>query len=79
MILRRLKTDTATPERQGWREYQDGLKWSSAKKRLVNGFLKCSVLALLLFVAVYGITSGLGGKSFSHLTTDSISPFNENH
>lgn len=79
MMLRRLKTDTATPERQGWREYQDGLKRSSAKKRLVNGLLKCSVLALLLFVVVYGITSGLGGKSFSHLTTDSISPFSENH
>ncbi|MBW2603932.1 MAG: PbpA [Deltaproteobacteria bacterium] len=79
MMPRRLKTDTATHERQGWREYQDGLKWSAAKKRFVNGFLKYSVLALFLFVVVYGIISGLGGKSFSNLATDHISPFKDGH
>ncbi len=76
---RRLKTDTTNSERPNWREYQDGLKWSAAKKRFVNGFLKCSVLALLLFVVVYGVTSGIGGKSFSHLATDYISPSNGGH
>jgi cell division protein FtsI/penicillin-binding protein 2 len=76
---RRLKTDTATPEKPNWREYQDGLKWSAAKKKIVNAFLKYSVLALLLFVVVYGITSGFGGKSFSHLATDYISPSNTGH
>jgi len=76
---RRFKTDTVTPERPNWREYQDGLKWSAAKKKIVNGFLKYSVLALLLFVVVYGITSSLSGKSFSHLTTDYFSPFNDGH
>jgi len=75
----RLKTDTTTSKRPNWREYQASLKWSATKKRFFKGILKYSVLALLLFVVVYGITSGLGGKSFSHLTTDSISPFSENH
>ena len=76
---RRLKTDTATPERPNWREYQAGLKWSAAKKKIVNAFLKYSVLALLLFVVAYGITSSFGGKSFSHLATDYISPSNTGH
>jgi cell division protein FtsI/penicillin-binding protein 2 len=79
MMPRRLKTDTATPERPNWREYQDSLKWSAAKKKVVKSFLKCSVLAFLLFVVVYGITSGLSGKSFSHLPTDYFSPFNDGH
>ena len=76
---RRLKTDMATPERPNWREYQDGLKWSAAKKKIANAFLKYSVLALLLFVVAYGITSGFGGKSFSPLATDYISPSNTGH
>ncbi len=76
---RRLKTDTTTPERPNWREYQDGLKWSAAKKKIANAFLKYSVLALLLFVVAYGITSGFGGKSFSPLATDYISPSNTGH
>ena len=75
----RIKTDTATPERPNWREYQDGLKWSAAKKKIINAFLKYSVLAFLLFVAVYGLTSGLGGKSFSHLATDYFPPSNDGH
>jgi peptidoglycan glycosyltransferase len=79
MMPRRIKTDTATPERPNWREYQDGLKWSAAKKKIINAFLKYSVLAFLLFVAVYGITSGLGGKSFSHLTTEYFPPSNDGH
>ena len=76
---RKIKTDTATPERPNWREYQDGLKWSAAKKKIINAFLKYSVLAFLLFVAVYGITSGLGGKSFSHLATEYFPPSNDGH
>jgi cell division protein FtsI/penicillin-binding protein 2 len=78
MMPQRLKTDTATPERPNWREYQDGLKWSAAKKRFANGFLKYAVLAILLFVLVYWITSGLGRESFSHLAPDNFSPFNHN-
>ncbi|MGD9232290.1 MAG: penicillin-binding transpeptidase domain-containing protein [Desulfobacterales bacterium] len=79
MMPRRIKTDTATPERPNWREYQDGLKWSAAKKKIINAFLKYSVLAFLLFVAVYGITIGLGGKSFSHLATEYFPPSNDGH
>ena len=79
MMPRRFKTDTATPKRPNWREYQDGLKWSAAKTKIVNGSLKYSVLALLLFVVIYGIASGLSGKSFSHLAEDYISPFNDGH
>jgi peptidoglycan glycosyltransferase len=74
MIPRRFKTDTATPERPSWREYQDSLKRSAAKKRYANGFFKYSVFAFLLFVVVYWITSGIGGKSFSHLAIDNFSP-----
>lgn len=79
MMPRRIKTDTAIPEKPSWREYQDGLKWSAAKKKIINAFLKYSVLAFLLFVAGYGITSGLGGKSFSHLATEYFSPSNDGH
>jgi cell division protein FtsI/penicillin-binding protein 2 len=79
MMPRKIKTDTATPGRPNWREYQDGLKWSAAKKKIINAFLKYSVLAFLLFAAVYGITSGLGGKSFSHLATEYFPPSNDGH
>ncbi|MDH4205450.1 MAG: penicillin-binding transpeptidase domain-containing protein [Desulfobacteraceae bacterium] len=76
MMPRRLKTDTATLERPNWREYQDGLKWSAAKKRFFKGILKCFVLAFLLFIVAYRITSGLGEKSIPRLATDYFPPFN---
>ena len=79
MIFRRLKTDTTSNERPNWREYQAGLKWSAAKKRLFNGILKCAVLAFFLFVLAYGITNGLGEKSIPRLATDYISTFNPGH
>lgn len=79
MMPQRLKTNTVTPERPSWREYQDSLKWSAAKKGILKGFLKYSVLALLLFFVVYGITSGLGEKSIPRLATDYFSPFNDGH
>jgi penicillin-binding protein A len=77
MIPRRFKTDAATPERLNWRDYQDSLKRSGAKNRYAKSFLKYSVFALLLVVVVYGITSGLGEKSFSHLAKDNFSPLKE--
>ena len=73
----RLKTDTTNGERPNWREYQAGLKWSSAKKRLFKGILKCSVLAFLLFIVAYRITSGLGEKSIPRLATDYFPSFNQ--
>ncbi len=76
MMPQRLKTDATTGERPNWREYQADLKWSATKKRLFKRILKCSVLAFLLFVVAYGITSGLGEKSFPKLPTDYFSPFN---
>ena len=75
MMPRRLKTDTAIPERPNWREYQDGLKWSTTKNRLFKGILKCLVLAFLLFIVAYRITSGLGEKSIPRLATDYFPPF----
>jgi peptidoglycan glycosyltransferase len=72
----RLKTDTTTSERPNWREYQAGLKWSAAKKRLFKSILKCSVLAFLLFIVAYRITSGVGEKSIPRLAADSFPSFN---
>ncbi|MBU0985643.1 MAG: hypothetical protein KKH68_00185, partial [Proteobacteria bacterium] len=72
----RLKTDTTNSEKPNWREYQAGLKWSATKKRFFKGILKCSVLAFLLFIVAYRITSGLGEKSTPRLATDYILPFN---
>jgi len=79
MILRRLKTDTTINERPNWRGYQADLKWSAAKKRLFKSFLKCSVLAFLLFVLAYGITNGIGEKSIPRLAKDYISTFSSGH
>jgi len=73
----RLKTDTTTSERPNWREYQADLKWSAAKKRLFKGILKCSVLAFLLFIVAYRITSGIGEKSIPRSTTDYFPSFNQ--
>ncbi len=78
-MFRRPKTDTVTPERPNWREYQDSLKSSATKKRFANIFLKYFLLALLLFVVAYGINNGLGGKSFSSLPTDYFSSFKDDH
>ena len=75
----RLKTDTTNSERPNWREYQADLKWSVTKKRFLKGILKCFVLAFLLFIVAYRITSGLGEKSIPHLATDYFSPFNDGH
>jgi len=75
----RLKTDTTTGERPNWRQYQAGLKWSAAKKRLFKGILKCSVLAFLLFIVAYKITSGFGEKSIPRLGTDYFPSFNKGH
>ena len=75
----RLKSDTTTGERSNWREYQAGLKWSAAKKKLFKGILKCSVLAFLLFIVAYRITSGFGEKSVPRLGTDFFPSFNKGH
>ena len=72
----RHKKDKETHIRPTWRDYQNSLKWSATKKRFVNSFFKYSVLALLLLVLIYGITSGLVRESFSHLATDYFSPSN---
>ncbi|MBW2239438.1 MAG: hypothetical protein JRF39_10460, partial [Deltaproteobacteria bacterium] len=76
MIHRSIKTDTETLNRPSWRDYQTGLKWSATKKKLVTGIFKVSGLFFLIFAVGYGIISGLEGTSFSHLMTDSFSPFN---
>jgi len=75
-MFQRFKTDTTTGERPSWREYQAGLKWSAAKKRLFKGILKCSLLAFLLFIVAYRITSGLGEKTIPRLATDYLPSFN---
>jgi cell division protein FtsI/penicillin-binding protein 2 len=76
MIHHSIKTDTETPNRPSWRDYQTGLKWSATKKKLVTGIFKVSGLFFLILAVGYGIISGLEGTSFSHLMTDSFSPFN---
>jgi peptidoglycan glycosyltransferase len=75
----RLKSDTTNGERPNWREYQAGLKWSAAKKKLFKGILKCSVLAFLLFIVAYRITSGFGEKSIPRLGTDYFPSLNKGH
>lgn len=76
MIDRGIKTDTEALDRPGWRDYQAGLKWSAAKKKLVTSIFKVSGLFFLILAVGYGIISGLEGTSFSHLMTDSFSPLN---
>jgi penicillin-binding protein A len=71
------KTETTTVERSNWREYQSDLKRISAKKRLTIGTLKYTVWAVFLCVVAYGIITGLGRQSFSHLATTTPSPFHE--
>jgi len=68
-------TDTTIIERLNWREYQTDLKRTSAKKRLTMGTLKYTVWAFFLCVVAYGIITGLGRQSFSHLATNNSSPF----
>ena len=74
MIRRRNKTNTKTPDRPNWRNYQDGLQWSATKKKLISGIFKAAGLCFLIFGVGYGIISGLEGTSFSHLMTDYFSP-----
>jgi penicillin-binding protein A len=71
----KLKTDTTTFERLNWREYQTDLKRTSAKKRLTIGALKYAVWACFLCVVAYGIITGLGRQSYSHLAKNISSPF----
>ena len=78
MIHRSVKTDTDRLNRPGWRDYQVGLKRTATKKKLVTGIFKISALFFLIIAVGYGIISGLEGTSFSHLMTDSFSPFNGN-
>ena len=67
MISQRRNTKQAAPERPGWREYQDNLKWTAAKKRFINKGIKLSILFIGLFFLVYGMLGVIGNKSFSHL------------
>lgn len=76
MIHRSIKTDKETLNRPSWRDYQSGLKWSAAKKKLVTGIFKVSGLFFLILAVGYGIIIGLEGTSFSHLMTGYFSPFN---
>jgi cell division protein FtsI/penicillin-binding protein 2 len=78
MIHRSIKTDTETLNRPSWRDYQSGLKWSAAKKKLVTDIFKVSALFFLVLAVGYWIITGLEGTSFSHLMTDCFSPFNGN-
>ena len=71
----KLKTDTKTFERLNWREYQTNLKRTSAKKKRTIGTFKYTVWACFLCVVAYGIITGLGRRSFSHLATNIPSPF----
>jgi len=75
-MLKRLKTDTTTGERPGWRDYQAGLKRYGTKRKVFKGIFKCFSLVFLLFVVAYGITSGLGEKSAPPSSTGSFSPLN---
>jgi len=76
MIHRSTKTDTETLDRSGWRDYQDGLKWSAAKKKLISRAFKAAGLFIFILVVGYGTIRGFEGISFSHLTTDYFSPSN---
>jgi peptidoglycan glycosyltransferase len=78
MISQRLNTEQAAPEKPGWREYQDNLKWAAAKKRLINKAVKLSTLVIVVLVSAYEIFGGLGGKSFSHLLRDYFSSSHDN-
>jgi penicillin-binding protein A len=78
MIFRRLNTERAALERPGWREYQDNLKWDSAKKRLINKTIKLATLIMGGLVLVCGIFGGFGGISFSHLLGDYFSLSHDN-
>lgn len=73
MISQRRNTEQAAPERPGWREYQDNLKWAAAKKRLINKAIKLSTLIIVVFVSAYKIFGGFGEKSSSHLLGDYFS------
>ena len=70
MIPKKLNTEQSALERQGWRAYQDNLKWAAAKKKLINKAIKLSTLVIVFIVSAYGIFGGLGGKSFSHFLGD---------
>jgi cell division protein FtsI/penicillin-binding protein 2 len=79
-MLWKLKTDTMTVEGSSWREYQAGLRRSAAKKRLAGGIIKYAKYAAPVFifcVVIYGIITGLGRQSFSHLSTDSVSSIHD--
>jgi cell division protein FtsI/penicillin-binding protein 2 len=67
MISHRLETEQTALKRPGWREYQSNLKWAAAKKRIINKTIKWFPLVVVLLVAGYGISVGLGEKTFSHL------------
>jgi cell division protein FtsI/penicillin-binding protein 2 len=68
----RFTTDKTALERPSWRDYQAGLKSAAAKKRLYKIILKFSPLILVIFVVVYGIISGAGGKASFPVLTDSF-------
>ena len=71
----KLKTDKTNFEKQSWREYQTDLKRASTQKRLTRGTFKFTFWAFLIGVAAYGVITGLGKQSFSHLTKDVLTPF----
>jgi peptidoglycan glycosyltransferase len=73
----KLKTDTTNSEKSNWREYQNDLKRTSSKKRLVRGTFKYTVMAFLLCVVVYGAITGFGRQSFSHLPTSAFPPLHD--
>ncbi len=73
----KLKTDTTTNDRSGWREYQTDLKRTSTQKRFARGIFKYAVGVFLLCIVAYGVITGLGRLSFSHLATDALSPLHD--
>ena len=74
MISQRHNIKQATLERPGWREYQDNLKWTAAKKRFTNKAIKLSALVIGLLVSAYGIFGDLGGKNTGRDRTDGGDP-----
>ncbi|OQY11812.1 MAG: hypothetical protein B6I30_06055 [Desulfobacteraceae bacterium 4572_187] len=67
MIPHKLETEQVALKRPGWREYQNNLKWTATKKRLINKTIKLFALVIAFLISGYGIFVGLGEKSFSHL------------
>ena len=68
------KTDNTNFEKSSWREYQSDLKRTSTQKKLTRSTIKFAFWTMLVCVVAYGVITGLGRQSISHLAADRVSP-----